>query len=117
MPATSEEREMRTVTIIESPSFRVESTGNGWGYTFTHKPTGKSVWLQDEPASFFRWELENAESNFPDYDIEQIALMLWCDCEYGSIAQHMPVEPWGPFSRIATRLTFVPVIGRVEPIL
>lgn len=107
---------MRTTIISEGPEFRIESTGNGWGYTVTHKPTGKSVWLQDQDASNFRCDLGMAELAFPTYSSDQIAFHLWSDHEYCSLAKHMPVVPWGPYCRTATRRTFVPW-GTVEALL
>lgn len=105
---------MRTVTISEGREFRIESTGNGWGYTVTHKPTGKSLWLQDQDASNFRCDLGDAERAFPAFSPDQIAMHLWSDCEYGSLATHKAVVPWGPYCRTATRRTFVPC-GAVIP--
>lgn len=107
---------MRTVTILEGPEFKVQSTGGGTFYTLTHKPTGKSAFLQGEDASRFSDEIEAAWTHFPTYSPDQIAFHLWCDCEYGSIATHAPVVPWGPYCRTATRRTFVPW-GNVEPLL
>jgi len=107
---------MKTVIISEGPEFKIESTGNGAFYTFTHKPTGKSVFFQGEDSGFFRDALTAAEDAFPQFSPDQIGWHLWCDCEYGSAAQHQPVEPWGPFSRIYPRVTFAR-FEQVGPVL
>lgn len=107
---------MKTVTISEGQAFRVESTGGGTFYTLTHKPTGKSVFLQGDDASRFSDEIEQAWVAFPTFSPDEIAMHLWSDCEYGSLAEHMPVIPWGPYCRTATRLTLIPC-GNVEPVL
>lgn len=107
---------MRTVTISEGPEYRIESTGNGTFYTFTHKPTGKSVFFQGDDAVLFNVEMGAAEVAFPTFSPDEIAAHLWCDCEYGTVAQHTRVVPWGPYCRLSDKRTFVPA-GDVPAIL
>jgi len=94
---------MKTVTIGEGREFKIESTGNGTFYTLTHKPTGKSTFFQGDDAAEFRAMLDSAERAFPTYSQDQIGAFLWCDCEYGSVAQHRTVRPWGEYCDVASR--------------
>lgn len=107
---------MRTVKISEGPEFRIESTGNGLFMTLIHRPTGKSVFFQGDDAHTFTAALYDAERAFPTFSPDQISMHLWSDCEYGSIATHTKVTPWGPYCRMGDKRTFVPC-GNVPAIL
>lgn len=106
---------MRTICVHEGPEYRVNSTGNGLFYTLIHKPTGKSVFFQGDDAGLFREALTDAEEN-TGLAIDDIGAFLWCDHEYGTLAQHEKVVPWGPYCRLSDKRTFVPA-GNVAAIL
>lgn len=72
---------MRHITIAETPSFRVVSFGNGWGYTFTDTVNRRSVWFQGEGAEVFRDEWEKWEKAHPNKPQEEILGELWSEYE------------------------------------
>lgn len=55
---------MRRVYIEHTDQWIVESVGNGWGYSFTHKPTGSTAWLQDDDALEWREDYEAMEKAY-----------------------------------------------------
>lgn len=67
-------------------TFKLESWGGGLSYTLTHKPSGKSVFVQGDSAETFGDDLEKAETAFPDKTFDEIYMWLWDQCEYGSAA-------------------------------
>lgn len=89
---------MKTVTIMDGREFRLESSGNGWGYTLTEKPTGKSLWVQDDTAANFRCDLGDIERAQPGYSADRVLGYLWSECEYGSLATFPTIRPWGECS-------------------
>lgn len=63
---------MQVTTIMNGPTYRLDSHGNGWAYTLWHKTfidrpdTWTSLWLQDDDALQLRNELEAIERTFPN---------------------------------------------------
>lgn len=45
---------MTIVTIYQRCGWKLDSYGNGWGYTLTDLATQTSCWFQDEDAAEFR---------------------------------------------------------------
>jgi hypothetical protein len=99
---------MRTVTILEGREYRIESIGNGTFTALIHKPTGKRAFFQGEDSGFFIDAVDAAENAFPAYSADQIGAHLWCDHEYGSVAEHTRVFAWGPYSRLSDKRTIIP---------
>lgn len=71
---------MRQVVIHDRPDFTVTSHGNGTAYTFTHKPSGRSVFFQGDDAGQFRDDIESHDGDYDD-----IFAHIWGD--YASVAQ------------------------------
>lgn len=76
---------MRQAVIHDRPDFTVTSHGNGTAYTFTHKPSGRSVFFQGDDAITFRGEIEAYENANPDMEYDAIFSQLWSD--YETVAQ------------------------------
>lgn len=70
---------MKTITIHNTPSFRIDSTGNGLSYDFTHKKQNKYVFFQGDDAIEFENELKAYEKAFPDMEYENLLTLLWND--------------------------------------
>lgn len=59
---------MQIIAIENTDQWLVESHGNGWGYLFTHKPTGRTGWLQDDDATAWRFEYEAMQDAYMNPD-------------------------------------------------
>jgi hypothetical protein len=72
---------MKTVIIAKSKSFRIESHGNGWAYTFSNLKTGKSFFFQDDAATDFEKEWQDLDSVFngDDLPIERVLNEFWSE--------------------------------------
>ena len=83
---------MQTVTIMETPGYRLNSHGNGWAYTLFRKvaviqpaptspddpaETWQSCWFQDDDATRFREELDDMEEAAPERLSDEILGELW----------------------------------------
>lgn len=66
---------MRQVVIHDRPEYSVTSHGNGTAYTFTHKPSGRSVFFQGDDAARFREEFNAGD------DFDATFARLWGDYE------------------------------------
>lgn len=50
---------MPSQSIIENTdTWHIKSIGNGWAYEIIHRPTGDSLWIQDDDATQFRDDYE-----------------------------------------------------------
>lgn len=49
---------MHTTIIENTTVWRIDSVNSGWAYEFTHKPTGKTAFIQDNEASMWRDDYE-----------------------------------------------------------
>lgn len=55
---------MHTITIENTNVWRIDSVNNGWAYEFTHKPTGKTAFIQDDEASMWRDDYDQMVKDF-----------------------------------------------------
>lgn len=89
---------MKQTTLFENHYWRLESWGNGWAYTLTHKVPGLhgeagSVFVQDDDAARFWDELEAIQSGpRAPTEWQDVCATLWDDCEYGAAAQPLSSE-------------------------
>lgn len=78
---------MKTIAIVETDDFLVESVGNGWAYRFENRKTYRDIWLQDDDATAFRYGLEAlAHETYAD-----ACRYLW-DHVYGEVADLIASE-------------------------
>ncbi|RNJ49384.1 hypothetical protein [Methylocystis hirsuta] len=78
----------KTVRIMQSLYFALDSIGNGWAYALhKFKPERRYVWLQDDDATQFRKDLDSVEKKWPHEASDFILSRLWVDFEYGQISR------------------------------
>lgn len=66
-------------TIHDLPAWHVISYGNGLAYSIEHKPSGKSLFFQDDDAAQFRDEFDKLTSGIPSLEFADALRCIWSD--------------------------------------
>lgn len=83
----------RSYIILDCPTFRLESWGNGSAYCLTNKVEQMDIHLaHGDEANLFREDMDTLIDGRPHMSFEDIAAYLWDQCGYGDAA--MPVSPF-----------------------